>query len=256
MSARHEYRAMQPRPDPPAFLGMQLRAARMALHLRQRDVADRIGCSQATVSRLELGRGAGYSLALWSSVAIAVDQRLQVELLAPQPEPPPPSLALRCHRTVVAAARQGGWAAQTEVVRAGARERIETLLDRGPERVLVHVWDVVADVDRRLDQFEEDLERHRQPGPGPTPAGLVIVPSTFGNRRRLTEARAALDRRLSALGAHWFSALLDPTGRIPEKPGVLWVDRSGRRLLPALLVPGWAWTAPDRASRALKRRRS
>ena len=173
---------MKSRPDPPALLGSELRRAREGLRIRQRDVADRIGCSQATVSRLELGHGAGYSLGLWSAAAIAVDHLLHVELLPRLPdEKPSVSLTLRSHRTVAAAARQGGWAAETEIERAGRHERIEAVLDRGPERILVQVWDVVADVEARVEQFEGDLRRQRERFAVPPIGGLVIVPSTAGN---------------------------------------------------------------------------
>jgi len=240
--------------DPPALLGTELRRARNAARLRQRDVADSIGCSQATVSRLELGHGAGYSLALWSAAALAVDHRLHVELLARgAADRSPVSLALQCHRTVAATARQGGWAAETEIERTGPYERIQMVLDRGPERVVVKAWDVVADVEERVARFTEDMERLVRPGLAPPVGGLVIVPSTYGNRRRFTEERATLDEHLPTLGAHWFAALLNPAARMPPAPGVLWLDRYGLRLLPAPLVPGWAWTAPDRGSRALTR---
>lgn len=248
---------MSTKPDPPALVGLELRRARQASRLRQRDVADRIGCSQATISRLELDHGAGYSLGLWSAAAIAVDRVLHVDLLVRVPdEPPSESLALRCHRTVAAAARQGGWSAETEIERTGRHERITTTLDRGPEHLLVHVWDVIADVDSRLAVFQEDLGRRGAPGPGPPIGGVVIVPSTYGNRRRLTEARATLDHTFPTLGAFWSSALLNPAAPMPVTPGVLWLDRYGRRLLPAPFVPGWAWIAPDRGSRALTRRES
>ena len=225
--------------------------------MRQRDVADSIGCSQATVSRLELGHGAGYSLALWSAAAVAVDQRLHIELLARRPEEPPRvSRTLQAHRTVAAAARQGGWAAETEIERTGPHERVQTVLDRGPERVLVQVWDVVGNVVARLAQFVEDTERLLRTKPAQPVGGLAIVPVSYGNRRRLTEERTMLDEHLPTLAAHWFAALLNPAAPMPQAPGVLWTDRHGLRLVPAHLVPGWAWTAPDRASRALMRRGS
>jgi len=220
-------------PDPAAVLGLELRRGRQSLDLRQRDLADRIGCSQATISRLELGGGAGYSLGLWSAVAIGIDHLLRVELLPRDPSVRPPvSLALQSHRTVAAAARQGGWAAETEVLRTATRERIVTVLARGPERVLVHAWDVVAEVDDRIVRLEEELALHHQPAPGPPIRGLVIVPATYNNRRRATEAREVLAVHLPSLGARWFAALLNPAAPLPNAAGML-VGRPLRSSTPA-----------------------
>ena len=98
--------------DAAALAGTELRRARNRRRQRQRDVAEAAGCSQATISRLELGRGSSFSMAVWSAVADAVGCRLAVELLprtAPSAEPE--TLAVRCHRAVCDLGRLGGWSA-------------------------------------------------------------------------------------------------------------------------------------------------
>jgi transcriptional regulator with XRE-family HTH domain len=238
--------------DAAALLGTELRRARLSARQRQRDVAAEIGCSQSTISRMELGLGGRVPLALWSAAAMAVDRRLSVELLQPRGvEGNARNVTLRVHRTLAEEARQGGWSAVTVVERHLDREVVETVLDRGPERVVVHVWDVVAAVPERLAALKQGMEREQAGAGAGLVGGLVIVPTRAGNRRRMTEARGHLEPTLPTLAADWFRAIRNPAREMPRAPGVLWSDRNGARLLPAPLVPGWAWIAPDRGSRAL-----
>lgn len=239
--------------DAAAVAGTELRRARYHRRQRQRDVAAAAGCSQATISRLELGRGSTFSMALWSAVADAVDCRLAVELLPrTAPTADDETLAVRCHRAVCDLSRLGGWSAVTVIERRAGDEIVETVLERGPERVVVHAWEVVTDVERHVDALVASLERETGHGV-PAAVGLAIVPSTFGNRRRMTEAAELLRPAFPTFANAWYGALRNPARPTPVDHGVLWTDRHGRRVVPAHAVPGWAWATTDHASRALKR---
>jgi len=239
--------------DAAVLAGNELRRARNGRRQRQRDVAQVAGCSQATISRLELGRGSAFSMAVWSAVADAVDCRLAVQLLPRAAETDAEaSLAVRCHRAVCDLSRSGGWSAVTVIERRGGHEVIETVLERGPERVVVHAWDVLGDVKPHVETLVSSVERETARGARPA-VGLAIVPSTAGNRRRMTEERDLLDASLPTLATYWFGALCNPSRPTPVNGGVLWTDRQGKRVVPAHAVPGWAWTTPDHASRALRR---
>jgi transcriptional regulator with XRE-family HTH domain len=250
---------MQARADAAVLLGSELRHGRIACRKRQRDVAAEIGGSQSMISRMELGHGASVPLATWAAAADAVDRRLVVDLIPPRqrPDDGDESVARRCHRTIAEAARAGGWSVVTEVHNGARPERIETILQRaGRELAVVHAWDLVTEVGTAIRELTWSMERERRRiGEGWRIGGLVIVRAGLGNRRRMTEAGAQLSVAFPTLAAHWFRALRREVSSMPGRPGVLWASRTGDRLLPAPLVPGWMWVSPDRASRALQRPR-
>ena len=193
-------------------------------------------------------------MALWSAVADAVDCRLAVQLLPRTAQSADDAtLAVQCHRAVADLSRQGAWSAVTVIERRGGHEIIQTVLDRGPERVVVHAWDVLGDVEPHVEALVSSVERESA-GLSRAAVGLAIVPSTSVNRRRMTEARELLRPAFPTLASAWYGALCNPSRPTPVDDGVLWTDRQGKRVLPAHSVPGWAWTTPDHASRALRRR--
>ncbi len=250
---------MQVKIDPAVVLGNELRYARMARHKRQREVATEISASQSMVSRMELGHGSTMSLGTWAAAAEAVDRRLVVDLVGAAPSHATDaidSIQRQCHRTVTTTARDGGWTSVTEIQMGRRRERVETTMIREDlQRVVVHAWVLVSDVDAAIEDLQRSIRRERQRvDEGWRIGGLVVVPSGRGNRRRMTEARSRLSAECPTLAAHWYRALVRADRPMPDQPGVLWATRDGERLLPAPLVPGWMWISPDRGSRALRRR--
>jgi transcriptional regulator with XRE-family HTH domain len=243
---------MQDEQDAAAHVGTELRRARQRCRMRQSDVAGRIDCSQSTISRMELGGDAHMPLAAWAAAAGAVGRRLVVDLVDTRPDvPQEASLALRCHRTITNEARVGGWSAVTVIRSRPSHEEIETVLSRASESVVVHAWDVVTRVAARLDMLHASMDRERSGADGASVRGLVVVPSTHGNRRRMTEEQALLRASVPALAADWYGALRNKHRQVPVSAGVLWLDRHADRLVPAPLIPGWIWVTPDHASRIL-----
>jgi hypothetical protein len=248
--------------DPAAILGNELRWSRQRCRKVQRVVAGEIGCSQSTISRMELGRGGAMSLSAWAAAAGAVDRRLVVELVprdsAPRSEE---GLARRCHGLVTELARDGGWTAVTEIITRPGRADIETVLTRRnalyphrPEVAVVHVWDLLTEPIGRFERMRISLARERQERAADhVVAGLVVMPARADQRRRATEERALLQVEYPALAAHWFGALVNGHRRMPTSSGILWCDRAGERFLPAPLVPGWVWLTPDHAPAFMSR---
>ncbi len=235
-----------------AHLGTELRRARQRCRMRQSDVAARIDCSQSMISRMELGGGAYMPLATWAAAAEALDRRLVVDIVHERPElPREDSLAVRCHRAITREAQGGKWSAVTEIRSRPGHQEIETVLARASDTVVVHAWDVVTRVATRLEMLLASVDRERSGPDGSSVCGLVVVPSTPGNRRRMTEERALLGTAVPALAAHWYAALRNAHRPVPISAGVLWLDRHAGRLLPAPLLPGWIWVTPDHASRVL-----
>ena len=60
-------------------VGEQIRAARDAAGLSQRDLAERMGTSQAAIARLEAG-GVGATLTTLQRAAAALDRQITIEL--------------------------------------------------------------------------------------------------------------------------------------------------------------------------------
>lgn len=204
------------------------------------------------ISRMELGGGARMPLATWAAAAEAVDLRLVVDLVDARPDvlPRDGSLAVRCHRTIAREARIGEWTAETEIRSQVGHQAIETVLTRkSGSVVVVHAWDVVTRVAASLEVLRSSVARERTGSDGIAVGGLIVVPSTPGNRRRMTEEHAILERETPALAAHWYAAIRNAHRPMPTDLGVLWLDRQGGRLVPAPLLPGWIWITPDHASR-------
>jgi transcriptional regulator with XRE-family HTH domain len=243
--------------DAARVLGREVRRARHAARLRQRDVAEQVGLSQPSISRLELGRGGSASLDTWQAVARAVHGRLDIDLISSDGgRSPHADRTTRCHRMITSSAQAGGWTGVTILRHDAVGSELETRLARpatarrgGPEVAVIHVWDDVTAVVGLIRCLAERLEAEASADPsGIAVGGLVIIPSTFANRRRISEVRSELRDAFPAFGADWYAALVNPNRPMPRRNGILWATADGDRLRPAPFLPGWTWSsAADRA---------
>lgn len=240
---RHHYRMARMHESLAAALGGRFRLARSAADIRQRDVATRAGVSPTMVCRMELGRGGTISLDSWAAVAAA----LEVDLVADSHEPEGSSrsrLELRCHSLLVDVARDGGWVATTEIVRASpdrAPSSVETVLVRPlrNEIAVVRAWHPVPSVTAALDALELRCEQLRRTfGSRWAVSPLVLCPSTSANRRRVTESAPHLSTALPAMAGAWMAALRYPRSPMPAA-GLVWTDGLAMRFRPAGRHPGW-----------------
>lgn len=112
----------------------------------------------------------------------------------------------------------------------------ETLLMRGEHRVVVRVWDLVTVVEPEIARLTQAMQRE-------CGRGLVVIPATGANRRRVSEVRDGLRATFSAPANHWYAALVNDRRRLPDQAGILWARPDCRRLLLARELPGWIWTS-------------
>lgn len=226
-----------------ATLGDRLKVARTVVGMRQEDVAIQAGVSRTMVCRMELGRGGSISMDSWAAVASVLGVELRAEFHEPE-RSPRGHLTLRCHALVARVARDGGWRATTEIVRA-SRDRapatVETILVRPfrHEAAVVHAWHPVPNVGPALDALEtrRDLLR-RMFGSGWFVSALVLCPSTSADRRRVTELAPRLATALPATAGDWMGALRHSRSPMPSD-GLIWTDRWAQRFRPAGRHPGW-----------------
>lgn len=217
--------------DVPASLGLQLRRTRIASRRRQLDIAASANVSQATVSRVELGRGGPVSMATWISIAGSLGMELRV---VPH-QKPRDRLAIqrRCHQLVVEHSRVGKWSATTLL--DGARpECSETVLERSDrhEVAVIRVWDLISDVHRAVADLDASLERERASrGKAWQVSGAVIIARSASLLRRMSESGREVDVAFPVRGARWLAAL---TGNLPMPPaaGMIWTDLTMTRLRP------------------------
>ena len=207
-------------------LGRRLRSARLGLRRSQRSIAIAAGVSQPVVSRLELGWGDGVPLATWAAVARAVG--LELELSGPGP-----GTWARWHRLIIDAAKSGGWSATSS--------SDETLLTRSDDRVIVHAWEVVTVVTSEIERLRGSIEREQRRGG--RVSGIVVVPATGHNRRRMSELRDEVRDVFSSRANAWYAAIVNPHRPMPADPGVIWAFPDGTRLRPASILPSWIWTS-------------
>lgn len=237
-------------------MGRGLRESRLALGLTQEEVAGEIGVTQAWMSRMERGLGAGASLETWAEAAAAVDERLAAFLeRAPGADRPRDYEHLKRQELVVTTAHRGGWRAMPEVpidLGAGRSRSIDVGLLREAtyEAVAVEIWDWFDDVGGAFRSHQDKLRAFASilngaAGVGGVAGrewrvgGLWVVRGTARNRRLVAEFGALFRSRFPGSSAAWLGALEATGSAMPPEPGLLWTDVAGGRLIAArLTTPG------------------
>src|SRR5690349_5844236 len=184
--------------------GRDIRAARLSLRMSQQHVAALVGVDRSLVSRIELGHGGVVPLETWIAVSGALG--LQVDLI-PGTESSASDHEGTCRRTVADVASGGGW--------ISTEHPNETLLTRPNERVVVRAWETVTVVAPEIDELHASMDREAA-------NGLVVIPATGANRRRISECRAELRSAFPVSGNRWFVAVVSPGRPSPNAPGILW----------------------------------
>ena len=200
--------------DQTVAMGRRLRSARLDIPRSQGAIGRDAGVSQSVVSRMELGHGGNIDLDTWCSVARAVGLRVTFEAIDAEDATREDGT---CRRMVADLATRGGW--------SPGPGSIETILTRADDVAVIQAWDLVTSV--RSD----------------TESGVVVIPATGANRRRITELRDELRDTFPARPRDWYAALVNPHRPMPAEPGILWAFPDCLRLRPATFRPGWIWTA-------------
>ena len=208
-------------------LGRELRTARLADFRSQATLAEAAGVHQSVISRMELGKGANVALATWKAVAEAVGLRMTLHGAEDG------SGRFATHRMVAELASRGGWNA--------TMTPDETVIARGRDRAVVHVWEHVTTIGPDVARFRASVERERTVAS--RASGIVVIPTIGWNRRRVTELREELRDEFPAAGNAWYRALVNAHRPMPADAGILWAFRDRTRIRPATVLPGWIWTA-------------
>jgi transcriptional regulator with XRE-family HTH domain len=223
-------------------MGNALREGRLALSLRQNDVAERAGVSQAWVSRMERGSGRTASLETWASMAIASGSQLASFLEElPGASRPRDYEHLKRQQLVLDTSRPGGWTGRVEArLDPWPRSRsVDVLLERGnpAEIAVTEIWDFFDDVGESWRSLDGKIATLRTERPAATVAGLFIVRGTRRNRELVREFASIFRERFPGSSVAWLRALTT-TAPMPHESGLLWTDVRGTRLIPARRLHG------------------
>jgi transcriptional regulator with XRE-family HTH domain len=219
-------------------IGNTFRAIRVAMRLRQADVAARAGVSQQTVSNLECGRFGGFSVDTFCRVAGALDADVP---MAPRWRGPKLERILdRRHALLQNRAAELvaglGWEVRTELSfnHYGDRGSVDVLGWR-PDRdslLIVEIKTEIASLEETLRVLDMKsrvvpIIARREHGWQPRCSATVLVMPDASTHRRLVERHsslvsASLPERTWAV-RHW---LAEPSGQLR---GVLFLANTGPR---------------------------
>ncbi len=223
-----------------ARLGIRTRERRRALRLTQAQLGERAGIAQTSVSLLERGKGASYTLETWASVAAALGFELAAYFEGGTASDAPLDIEhLRRQQLVVATARGGGWVASVEhEVRTvdGQRLVIDVLLERaGGEVVVVEVWNWLADVGHAFRNHTAKIDAVRRERPGVLVSGLFVLRDTTRNRQLVGELADVFAARFPVASSRAVAALTSPDVPMPHGVAFAWTDARATSLRAARL---------------------
>lgn len=199
--------------------------------------------SQAWLSSMELGKGAGASLESWAAVTAAVDEQLVAYLeRASGATLPRDHAQLKGQELIIRTATSGGWHPMPEAAidpQAYRSRSVDVLLERREHReiAVVEIWDWFEDIGLALRSLDGKVETagRRTLEDGHLSAGLWVVRSTRRNRALVAEWHALFAAKFPAPPRAWLRALDDPTSPMPTTNGFVWADVPATRLFASRL---------------------
>ena len=216
-----------------ANLGRDARATRLRRRLTQDELGDLVDLSQAEISRLERGRGAGASIDTWVAIGIALNRPVAIGFSRDVVEPLLDAGHLEAQELLIRIATPAGWAASFEAPSDPREPRHSTdvLLRRPGVTVLVEIWNRLDDLGAAVRSSDRKLAAT------PGARSLWLFVDTSANHAIVRRYPAILRARFSGSSTRWVAALTSGAPP-PARPGLAWIDPRAKRLRPARLAAG------------------
>jgi transcriptional regulator with XRE-family HTH domain len=222
-----------------ATLGGEIRNARRRRRASQRALAAKAGIGQATLSRLERGRGGSLSLDSWQRVALALGRDLRIELSRDPLEEPADVGHLGIQELLLRLAARVGMKGSFELPTRPADPARSADVglrdDRRRRLILVEAWNTIGDIGaavRSTDRKLVDAARLAVAVGAERPYavhGSWIVRATARNRELVGRYPHVFATRFPGSSAGWLRALTAGTPP-PAEPGLVWCDLAATRL--------------------------
>jgi len=222
-----------------ARAGGEVREGRRRKRLTQKQLGDRVGLSQATISRVERGHGGGLTMDAWQRIGLAVDRPLVVTFQRDTTGETADAGHLAIQELVMRLGRGAGYAASFELPTRPAepwRSADVGLRDDTRRRlILAECWNTIGDVGaatRSSERKRADAEALAAARWGEEPAtvGVVwVVRATARNRALVARYPEVFAARFPGSSQGWVRALTEG-GLPPGQPGLVWCDVGATRL--------------------------
>jgi transcriptional regulator with XRE-family HTH domain len=222
------------------LLGDDVRTSRRRRRLSQRALAVRAGVGQATVSRLERGRGGGLTLDAWQRIAMALGRDLEVRLSRDPIAEPADAGHLAVQELILRMAAKAGFQGRFEMATRGAEPARSADIGLRDERrrclVLVEAWNTFGDLGaagRSTDRKVAEAEQLAIATGGGKPYSVRscwVVRATMRNRTLVARYPSIFATRFPGSSVGWVRALTLGT-EPPSEPGLIWCDVGTTRLL-------------------------
>ena len=224
-----------------ASLGRELRASRVRRRMLQKNLAERIGISQALLAKMESGKATGTAPEVWFALAAALGRFLRFEFA----RDPKSELADAGHADIqemlLRLAKPAGWRGGFELpTRALDRSRsIDVpLLDRSGRRLVVgECWNTFGDLGAAGRSSREKLSMASQAAValggdvGSYQFGLCwVIRDSRRNRELVARYQHIFEALLPGSSLAWVKALTVPGAPMPMEPGLVWCDLRATRV--------------------------
>ena len=224
-----------------ARAGGEVREGRRRKRLTQKQLGDRVGLSQATISRVERGHGGGLTMDAWQRIGLAVDRPLVVTFQRDTTGETADAGHLAIQELVMRLGRGAGYAASFELPTRPAepwRSADVGLRDDTRRRlILAECWNTIGDVGaatRSSERKRADAEALAAARWGEEPAtvGVVwVVRATARNRALVARYPEVFAARFPGSSSGWARSLTTG-GPSPRDPGIVWCDVACARIYP------------------------
>jgi transcriptional regulator with XRE-family HTH domain len=222
-----------------ARLGAAIRRSRRSRRMTQRQLGERVGLVQSTISLVERGLGGTLSLDAWQRIGLALDRPLRLELAADTLAEPVDDAHLRMQELVLRIGRRSGYATTFELATRPADPSRSTDVglrnDRRRWLVLAECWNTFGDVgaaarsSARKQAEAEALAIALGEGRPHRVATVWVVRATARNRAIVARYPEVFASRFPGSSAAWVRALTSG-GPPPDEPGLVWCDIAATRL--------------------------
>ena len=206
-------------------LGRDTRRTRVRRRWTQEDLGDKVGLSQAEISKLEGGHGGRTSIETWVAIGIALGRPIAIgfsrDVIDPSPQDPG---HLAAQELLLRLASAAGWRGVVELPSNALdpRHATDVVLARADNRlVLIEIWNRIDDLGAAIRSSDRKLAEAARGSEDVGSCWLFV--DTAANRELVRRYPSIIRARFGGSSSGWVHAVTKPTSP-PSAPGVAWID--------------------------------